>query len=145
LSTTEAQTEFNAIDEKDGDEGDEFKPFSSPPKRTKSTMNHELLLYTSMYYNAVEDKNPLNFWKNAEQVWNFSILFKPNFRHCHYYQRLRARFYAFQPVQHRQSAFSVVSKLPFRLLATAYPIIEFSRFSPYSMQSKSSDTSGEFK
>jgi hypothetical protein len=71
LSTTEVQTEFNAIEEKDED--DKFKLFSSPPKRAKSTMDHELLLYTSMYYNAVEDKNPLNFWKSAEQVRNFEF------------------------------------------------------------------------
>jgi len=50
-----------------------------PAKRAKSTIEHELSSYRLMYNNAIEDRNPLIFWKNAEQGCKFLINFKINF------------------------------------------------------------------
>jgi hypothetical protein len=37
-------------------------------KRTKFDIDHELRLYSSMYATAINEKNPLVFWKTNEKV-----------------------------------------------------------------------------
>jgi len=45
-----------------------------PTKRVKSTFDHEIGLYSSMYKSVASNYNPLDFWKSVEEVCNFDLI-----------------------------------------------------------------------
>jgi hypothetical protein len=66
LSSNTPEVESKPVDEEALEDDDDY--LFMPVKRAKSTIDHEISLYSSMYKSAVEDHNPLNFWRAVNEV-----------------------------------------------------------------------------
>lgn len=99
-----------------------------PIKKHKSTLDHEILLYNSMYENASGNNNPLDFWKSAEKVYYSTNTYILIFRLFRCWLKLHAKFCVFQQVRRHQNVHLANFEFLHHQLEIVCMLNEFNKF-----------------